>query len=392
MQYFLTIPAFLYLSLHLAAPYLPGHLWGVDALAYQPELFVPFIVVSLLLLTAVTGDRLPVQINDAFARFPESGRLPALYALTALLVSVFLTQTHLLGDGGLLLRELALGAESPEDRAPLSLFLIQQLYTWVGDALTTYRLVSLTSGIGFVWLALKIGQSLATEEGSGLGITALLITQGYSLLFAGYVETYSLLFAASALYIYVAVRCLKGEVGLLVPALVLSAVICVHVAAVSLVPSFVALLYVRREWGNRGALGSLGVLPVAVIGLLVLLDYPFSGGGEDLLVSQHLLPLWSTRDLTVGYALLDASHVSDLVNALLLAAPAFLVGLPLVIVREAWDVRDLWFATLCVPPLLMTWVINPEIGAFRDWDVLAYPALFLTVALCRWLSNPEGLP
>jgi tetratricopeptide (TPR) repeat protein len=295
-----------------------------------------------------------------------------------------------LGDGSLLVRELALGAESPENRAPLSLFLIQQVYKLIGDVLTTYRAVSLLSGLCFVWLVYRFARELSEDAGSRFWVAALLLSQGYFVLFAGYVETYSLLFAASALYVYVAIRCVSGAVAPLYPAIVLSFAICVHVAAISLVPSLFALVYVRRDQLEPRVIGSIAIMPVLVIGLLLLLDYPFSGGDEGLLVSQHLLPIWSVGTMTVAYALLDGPHLADIANALFLAAPAFVVGIPLVIGRRNWDRLDLWLGTLCIPPLLMTWVINPEIGAFRDWDILAYPALFLTVALGRWVSNPTS--
>ena len=395
----LSISAALYLSLHVAASLFPGRLWGVDALAYQPEWVVPFAVLSLLLLATTAGDKVPAQVFRLLDSAPGYALPLALLALSALSFSVFLTQTHLLGDGSLLVRELALGAESPENRAPLSLFLIQQVYKLIGDVLTTYRAVSLLSGLCFVWLVYRFARELSEDAGSRFWVAALLLSQGYFVLFAGYVETYSLLFAASALYIYVALRCVRGAVAPLYPVIVLSFAICVHVAAISLVPSLLALVYVRRDQleprmvgsiailsGLRGA-GSIAIMPVLVISLLLLLDYPFSGGDEGFLVSQHILPIWSVGTMAVAYALLDGSHFADLANALFLAAPAFVVGIPLVIGRRDWDRLDLWLGTLCIPPLLMTWVINPEIGAFRDWDILAYPVLFLTVALGRWVSH-----
>jgi hypothetical protein len=42
----LKITSAIYLILHLAAPLWPGQMWGVDSLAYQPGLILPFILAS----------------------------------------------------------------------------------------------------------------------------------------------------------------------------------------------------------------------------------------------------------------------------------------------------------------------------------------------------------
>ena len=73
----LSISAVLYLSLHVAASFVPGRLWGVDALAYQVEWSVPFAVLSLALLLTTAGDKVPAQIFrvlDSAVHHPPKAR------------------------------------------------------------------------------------------------------------------------------------------------------------------------------------------------------------------------------------------------------------------------------------------------------------------------------
>ena len=388
MKYAPHITAALYLILHLSASLALGYTWGFDALGYQTGLIVPFVLASALLVFYSFNPGPVSAVTHVLERpFRSPYMLWVLVGVFGVLFVTLSTQTHLLGDGRLLVRELTLGAESPEDRAPLSLFLIRQIYGLVEEAVTAYRVASVGSGLIFILAAYLIARELTTNDITRLGITALLLAQGYVVLFFGYVETYSILFAASGLYVYSAIRSIKGSAPLALPATALSLVICSHVAGLSLIPSFLALVIFRGDRHSLRTLGSLLLVPALVIGLLYLLDYPFSGGADESLVARHTLPVGSPDESSIAYSIFSGPHFLDMINALTLAAPAFVVGLPLFLRGKDRNAFDLWFLTLCLPPLFMTWVINPEIGAFRDWDILAFPAFFLTVALARCLSR-----
>jgi tetratricopeptide (TPR) repeat protein len=389
LRYTLQITSAFYLALHFAAASLTGYAWGVDALGYQPGLMLPFVLASGLLLAISCR---PALLDPAVSRIENLLRSPHfLWVLTAVfgvLLVTLSTQTHLLGDGRLLVRELDKGAVSRQDRAPLFFYIIHQTFRLIGEAEATYRIVSVSAGGCFVFLASLIAKETARNTHIRLGITVLLIVQGYAVLFFGHIETYGVLFAMSALYVYVAIRFVKGTSSLFLPAAVLGITICCHLAGLSLVPSFLALLLVRRDHGSVGVrLGACALMPVLVVGLLYLLDYPLVGSGDESFASRHLLPIRSLSKYSVAYTIFSVSHLLDLTNTLLLAAPAFEIAAPLLGRLVNRNVGDLWFLTLCLPPLLMTWVINPEIGAFRDWDILAFPGFFLTVALGRGVAG-----
>jgi tetratricopeptide (TPR) repeat protein len=389
LKYALHITAALYLALHLAAPLLPGAMWGVDALGYHPNLVIPFLLLSVFLIYFCTdSSRVSsvVSLATRWSRFVEMRWL--LVALFGAAFLVFSVQTHLLGDGRLLVRELILGAESPEARAPLSLFLIQFLHGLLGDAVMTYRVISVGAGLAFAYVTFLISRELTQSSILRFGVSVLLIVQGYAVLFFGYVETYSILFLASSLYVYAAIRYLNGITSLGISGAILGVAICFHLAALALVPSFLALPFVRKDLIQIRTVGAVAMLPVVSLGTLYFLDYVMPWNGGESLLAKHILPIGSLPEgSTAAYTIFDAYHVVDLANALMIAGPAFVVGFPLFFSSHIRDAVGLWFLVLCVPPLLMTWIINPEIGAFRDWDVLAFPTLFLTVGICRFLAR-----
>lgn len=388
---YLGLTAAVYLGLHVAAVFAPGRLWGTDALAYLSiPVGIAFVCVSIALFWVC-------RVNGVLENLDRLGRLlDTRYRIGVMLVgcglvfACFQTQTHLLGDGRLLARELSLGAESPTDRAPLFFFLIDQVYAIVKQAETSYRIVSVFAGLCFAILAHLIANAMAPDAVTRTLATAVLILQGYALLFFGYVETYSVLVAASALYVYGAVLYCKGRVPMVIPAAILALVICLHLSAIVLLPSLVALLLVRSSPKPLWGVGAVAIAPLGALGLLLLLEYPLVGP-EDTVFLRHTLPLMRPLPDNAAYTLFSLSHFVDVGNAILLGAPAFVVGFPVYFVGRRIDAMDVWFLSACVPAVAMIWLINPEIGAFRDWDILAFPSFFLAASVVhRCVTSLEG--
>ncbi len=385
MRHVLKITSALYLLLHLAAPLWRGHTWGFDALGESASEMALFILAALLLVLLWENPSVLHRLLSLFSNdFPSVYLRWISVLLLGAIFALLTTQTHLLGDGRLLLRELALGAESPQDRAPLFFFVIRWIHALMADAETSYRVLSIASGLAFSLLAFLISAELTQDACLRWVIGMLIVTQGYVLLFFGYVETYATLFAVSALYVYVALRCLKGTAPLYLAAVVLALPMCLHLAAISLVPSLVVLTVNRSEVSLRYRLGTIMLTPILVGVVMILLDYPFFANGDSLL-SKHLLPLYLPLQDNAAYTVFALDHLSDVGNALVLASPAFAVGFPLMAAQSHPEHRVLgkWFLSLALPPLVMIAVMNPEIGAFRDWDILAFPSLFLTIAVAH---------
>ena len=316
------------------------------------------------------------------------------------LVSVaYPSAVHLLGDGYLLIREL--DAEAWErlartDRAPLTFWILIRLHRvlhWAGqDAEFTYRAVSVLSGLAYAVLSPVVAATLSEERRRRTIISAFLLTAGYVQLFCGYVENYAPLYPGMLLLIALLINAVRKR-GPLWPASLLLGILCsLHFSTAFLIPGVVAAghLYSRSRGILRSAIEGVP-FPISVLSILWLIGFDFSTYISE--ARSHTLPLFDPVTHNSAYTLLSAAHVGDLLNVLLLSAPLVLIVLPSVRPRDLLgdDVKTV-LVTMLAGPFLFVFVANPEIGAFRDWDVLSLPALpLLILTAYSWSArNPQG--
>jgi len=379
-------------------------LWGLDLLAYVP-LWTQggFLVGGVLLLVpggrrlVVAGlERLPARL-DPWRSGTRSWDVRLVVALMGLAAGVWLrSAVHLLGDGYLMVRELAMQIQRTGNE-PLALWMAQALYragaAWGYDAESVYRLYSYAAGGLYLMLAFATAGALGRNRAQRTVVLGFLLTAGFVEVFCGYVETYPLLFPGTLLYLLGGVQCLRGKLGLWPVAGLLALLVAYHFISVTLVPSLGLLvlmrLFFRDGWKQTRrptaaeavkALAGLALAPALVLGLLAGLGVDalaYAGGLRD----SHLLPLRGNLDYTQAYGLFAPAHFLDFLNQQLLVAPVvILVALgcwrP---GRSAWSGEQVFILAAGLSPLAFTFVANPEIGAFRDWDVLAFPSLPLVV-------------
>jgi tetratricopeptide (TPR) repeat protein len=304
------------------------------------------------------------------------------------------SQVHLLGDGYLMLRELAMLVNRTGNE-PLALWLVAKLYEFGAGfgAEAVYRSYSYAAGVGYLLLAFPTAAALSdAKEGRWL-VLGFLLTAGYIQVFCGYVETYPLLFPGVLLYLLAGLYLLRKRWPLWVLSGGLAVLMTYHFIAITLGPSLVVLAWLGWRRGHvagwASVMGGLALGPV--IALLILYSV-----GVDLfayatgLRGGHLLPLWATPDSSQAYRLLSPEHLLDLANQQMLAAPAVVMVLLGVrgALRRGWSDERIFLGAAGLMPLLFTLLANPEIGVFRDWDVLAFPALPLGLwAACAVLEK-----
>ncbi|MDP6779803.1 MAG: tetratricopeptide repeat protein [Candidatus Latescibacteria bacterium] len=395
-----------FLALHLITAYWnPLCLWGVDALAYHPNwaqtyfalagalLLVPRV--HLGLIAALSS--LPAQLDPWHSR---ASLIRASVALACLALVVFIiarSVTHLLGDGLLFVRELGAGTwqHLPRaDRAPLAFAFVGVLYdlgasVW-SSAADPYRILSVASGVLYVLLALQIAHTLGSRGVEKALVLGLLLTTGSLQLFFGYVENYPLLHAGILFYLLLSLHALRGRLPTFVPAAVLGILVPLHFTATALVPSLLVLANsditrvsedLRVPVWLRPARALLCLVPFAVasLAIFVLIGFRPLEHLSDL-GGFHVLPLLAEAGEAYHYGLLSWSHMLDVLNQMLLVVPSTAMVLCLGIGRpKARNPVRQFLLTASVFPILFALVANPSIGAFRDWDVFAIPALPLTL-------------
>jgi hypothetical protein len=416
-----SLLALLVLLLHLAAYVLPGELaWGLWPYTTLPPL------AGGALAVAVASLALP-EVNRAVRRLlgllwemlPGKERRHLWFAFLALAsLPVFWAARlgHLCwGDSFL----LAKGVANPEVRltynwqAPLTVFLHAKLWAVGGwpDAATAYALTSTLCGGLFVYVLLLTARVLGRNGPERAVTFGLVLSAGAAQLFFGYVENYTIMSLGVLLYLYLGLRCLRGEIGFTWPTVALALTNAFHPSTIVLIPSLLYLFW-RRAKGEMG-IGAFArlTLPFVIVALGVLLLLQSGGHGLDALTGvdapggmdrRWLVPLWRAETRWEHYTMFSQGHLRDIVNEQLLIAP---FGLPLILAiiplyiklkgqcESRTDIGDEILSFLVVATgfyLLFTWMWNPDYGGQRDWDLfasVAWPLMLLSSYLLTRLAD-----
>jgi len=388
------------IALSLAAPLFPEELaWGLWPAVYLPTPWRWALAGSAAGL-ALFGDRLPI------------GRLPSLpigardwRALIALACAVpfyLFRLRHLRwGDAYLLVHAIP----HPQVRltynwqAPLDVFvharlwaLGHRLFGWP-DPIPVYTLLSVMAGAIFIWALFGVAGRLGAERHDQAVIFGLVASLGLIQLFFGYIENYSLMTVGVLIFIWLAVRALRGETALVGPALALALTHAFHPSTIVLAPGLLLLAWqLRRAAADRARplrlifaivgpylaifAGVLILMTAGGHGLDALLGADAPGGGDH----RWFVPLFETTTRWEHYTMFSLGHLRDIVNEQLLVAPVVWPGLALIaaLARPRIPHRDPIFRLLLALTLLyglLTWTWNPDYGGQRDWDLFAPASL-----------------
>ncbi|MDA0333902.1 MAG: tetratricopeptide repeat protein [bacterium] len=273
------------------------------------------------------------------------------------------------------------------DHAPLLFELLHLLARLVGlfgvGALGTFHLYSWGSGVLYVALVPLVACDLTPSVRGRALLVGLLLTQGYLQLFFGYAETYPAVLPLLLLYLWVGCRALQ-EGRVLWPVVLMGVLPTCHLLTLVLWPSlgYVAWWRATRDGGSRLFAVAQALLPAAgitVCALLLLDRVPWSAPADA--VAHHYLPLIVSQPTTaLVYGLLSWDHLLNVLNVLVLAAPVPALLLPwLINDRHTVERRTRFLLLAFVAMQGAVVVINPGIGAMRDWDMLALPTLPLTL-------------
>ena len=386
-----------FLGLHvLLAFWRPNPFWGADLLYYYPDsLWIVFILLAILVLVPRVRARVHALFAGLSAALQGNGVRPWIVRILLILVALagfiaLQSARHLLGDGYLYLRELDAGITQRVDRAPLTFALIRFVHE-AGASLwqtaeNTYRVYSYASGLLFLLLALATAGALGRTDREKTVVFAFLVTAGYVQLFFGYVENYAFYMPATLLYLLAGLRSLENRAPLYVPALVLGLLVPFHFLFVLFAPSLIILGYYRYrrqetsmpKWKNvADKLAAFCTAPLAAVLVFWIAGFDFGAFLERTGGKHHILPLFSEPGFHVPYRIVSLSHLLDFVNLQVLSAPAAVMAVFLFGGKEYR--HHPFLLSAAAVPLFFTFLANPEIGAFRDWDILALPALPLTL-------------
>jgi tetratricopeptide (TPR) repeat protein len=306
---------------------------------------LPFYLVALALL-----------FFAAFPRYLEAvikSRFFWLAGGAAFTVGMLLlpSENHLLGDG---LTHLGNPMRVFSSTEPLEILLHHLVYLAVGKSLLSYRIVAFVAGLFYllaIYLISRLGETPLERSIIALAFICLATIQFYY----GYVEHYTLLNLFMFYYLYFSWRDIRKENLTVLPFMFFLLAFVSHLSAIVLLPSVYYLYWPRlKKW-------------------LFLLAIPIIVGG---IIAAFTVGIWTiavpllANDFST-YTLFSRAHLSALVMLFLLISPAFFLAF--------WKVkpgRQMVFTVVTLAgTLCFTVLIDPKIGALRDWDLLAIFAI-----------------
>lgn len=354
--------------------------WGINHLRYYSG-WVHVVVAILLAMAA--SERVRTAVVDVLPRLRSPSARLLLVAVGMTAFWAFRDTTHLLGDGYLLTRELEHGFRKIANE-PLSLWLMDRLLGSVRDAGVTaeqvYAFVSLLAGAAFLVLAPLVSRALSRSHAAA--IAGLLVMPAYLYLFFGYHETYPLLYPLMLAYVWTANQSMTGRLAPSIPCAVLGLMAALHFTMATVALSAAVILAHEKDELRPGAL--VGRWRHAIPGALLfafllwlcdfdLADYRARAGGETI------LPLTGAATHGVPYPAFSIAHAWEFLNEVALVYLPALMMIPFVGRSFLATPLSLFLLAAAVPSFVVTFFGFTVIGAFRDWDALAFPALFLTL-------------
>jgi uncharacterized protein HemY len=389
---------------HAVASFFPKErLWGLNLLHYVPPFFrwllIGFALLSLFpSLNRLASDllaRLFARTADGLKKVNKYWKYGLISLASFIPFWIFKIKTYLLGDGNLRVAEILDGWKFSATE-PLDFYLHAQLSRFLKlHPFTTYAILSCLAGAAFIFLILLLSDLIGKERGEKLLVFSVLATMGANQLFFGYVESYTLMYAAFGGFILFSLYYLKGKCGFLWPGLIFVLSVSLHFSAIFLLPSLLYLTVVRRarasDTGSK-SFASANVIRMALIllivggGLWVLRYYsPQKQGLGSFLLS----PLGTSED---SYSLLSFSHLVDVLNHHLLVSP---LGIPIWLVLALFFWRKITFKeretvfllTLIVCAVVFSLAVDPKLGYPRDWDLFAFTSLGYTILGIYLLLN-----
>ncbi len=395
LEKLLFVSCLLLVLVHAVASFFPQQrLWGLNLLHYVPAVARWLLVAFALLALVPPVNRFMADLLGGLFVLAESGsKKTSRYFQYALLGSSsfllfwsFKIKTYLLGDGNLRVAEIFDG-RSFAATEPLDFYLHAQISRLMKvHPFTIYAVLSCLAGVLFVFLILLLSKLTLKDREGRLLVFLVLATMGANQLFFGYVESYTLMYAALGGFILFSLYYLKGRCGFFWPSLIFILAVGLHFSAIFLLPG---ALYVRLAkkaqpgaqnkilpWGN--IVPAVVLLVIIAGSVLALREY--SPQQADL-GSFFVYPLGVGED---HHSLFSASHLLDFLNHQLLVSP---LGIPIWLVLGVFFWKKINFKNselvflvlISVCSLAFGLAVDPKLGYPRDWDLFAFTGLGYTV-------------
>lgn len=393
---------------HFLSSFFPkSRLWGINHLAYFPLwVRLVFTIPGLLILVPWVNSRvykLLDRIPSFFQRiFPKREVLTA--SLLAVISMFFFwllrTRTYFLGDGYTLISELRgeryakIGFEPLEIFVHLYLYKFLKLFSTLSPELI-YAGLSILAGGVFIFVLVFLTRILSENRLDRLFVFSIFLFSGATELFLGYAENYTLVYVSILAYLYFSLRHLQGKVKIYLPAFFCLLSIGFHFSSAYLLPSLFFLFALKRKKGEF-AFSMKKALPYFFILIFLFALSVFYIWSMNPALSDIFVPVFHGRVYAPDYTLFSFPHILDVINQHLLLSPVGIVLLlSLVMVfKERIRFKNpiiVFLILVSMTQISYHFVVDPKLGAGRDWDLLSNVALGYTLlGACLFISMAKS--
>ena len=362
-------------------------LWGINHIYFLSPSYVILYLLAFvaMIIVSILPDSLP-QVESSINRIDNwlwgERRAPrlALVACCLLLFIIFHARVQLLGDSYTWLSVFSRGESYIHKwTEPVSFLLVRQLQSIMGaytfqTALQAFQILSYISGvIYFYCVILIIGQVTDNATTRLLGLTSLIFS-GTVLLFFGYAEFYSMVWAPVALFIYLSLRWLKTGRGLWAAIIVYFVALIMHLQALYFLPG-VAYLLLRAVENTKARILARVVIAASLIGGIILFLWLY---GSRIDFEILILPLFHGRPPADDYFIFSLPHLLNIINLVFLIFPG---ALTLAVIWFFYGKKSLrspvaaFLASLSAGGLAFLLLFGAGTTMARDWDIMSLSLL-----------------
>jgi tetratricopeptide (TPR) repeat protein len=385
----------------------PTWLWGAGQLTLLPTAeIIAFgilgafvLILPFLSKSQSWGDSLVARFEQRFYS-DGSSKLwrMGLVIVAGVIFALFRMPTHFLGDGYAIIGNLSSTTGSwikwSEKGATLAIIGVRSVLGSPneGNAILSFQIVSVVSGMVTVWLYVLISGVLSQDPVKRLLTFVTLLFSATILLFFGYVESYPILWPAVAAFLFFSLKYSIHGKGL-VPALAcLALAIALHLQALIYGPAVLFLLFSRGaglRWFRRFRILLIGLSTMGIVAGAVLLYLKF---GSHKFAENIFLPLLTGKPGRPEYSALCLRHLSDILNLFLLVYP---LGFLWVAVagwrarKRLVDPTAIFLGLMTVGSFLFLLLVDPTLTMPRDWDLFAICWLAPTVLALYLISDSD---
>jgi hypothetical protein len=342
--------------------------------------------------------------------------------LAAVILLWLLRTRASMGDSSELLDKIAFGSMWRE-REPLDYYIhfkVAQTLAGLGvTPLAVYQWLSVLSGGLFV-VGIVLVACLLAPPGRRWLVAGLGLATGNLLLFAGYVESYTLATLSLVWFLVACLLYVRGSAPAAIPAFVLAVAMWLHPMTAFLLPALLAALWLKSDnWAARvrDALVMLATaLAVSAVVATIFLVEGYSWerwqiarselGGVDPGMFKPLFQISGTHEY---YPIFSWAHLGGIIQEQLRLAPLALIICVAVLLasrrrrpgsspssrQQAAALTVVAVAAISTFIFSITW--NPDLGASNDWDLLSLSGIPLALLAggllaLRWPADTEGRP